>query len=463
MKSFKQFILEVELTDKQKKMVKQLTGSKINDENLPSRKISGHLPFVNDRLEVPLESSSELTNQEFVSSDIHNHLQSKGFTPISRTHAEKEISVTIPKTANHPQAGQTIKKKQQQRIGALLSDNPALQKEYAKTEAQKGIKTDSNQLKVVIGRNPHDICTKSTGWGATSCMRLPNPDTPATNSKTGEIIYDPKTGKPKSDPGGSNYKFLSNDIKQGSHEAYLVHKDDTDIKAPISRISLKPFVAPSGRTILRAPRNPDGSIKQYGQGNKDFEHTITKWENEKFPMHSEDHSYTIADGVYDDSNLNNPNIRSRLINSNLSSEAIHHIIKHDNPEVVKSMLHFPALTKEHVNEMRKHPDKSVQLAAIKHPLTTKEDLEPMMKTMDFRKHEAVMQNPNATPEMLRQGLNHRISPDARIYAVKHKNTAIEDLQQVVNDPKTHPRVKEEAKKRLKLKEIARKVLALRNN
>ncbi len=319
MLSFLQY-LEEALTKKQTQTVNKWTKS-IKGPS-PAETITGHLPFdENGRMAVPLEKSPNAP-QGHVTPEVEKHLQSKGFTPISSTHAEKEYETTIPAG---PRAGETIKKKETQRIGKLLADKPDLQRLHAETERNKGARSEKRKM-VVISRNPIDVAGMSTGRRyPSSCKRM----------------ADETTG----DMGGCNQHYLEKDIKSnGTHVAYLVDEDDPNVENPHARITLNPFVSSSGKhTILRPSLKARGSTepKQYGDGGIDFSHTVSQWAEKHLPMRSSEESYQIHPESYDDTNLNDPKTRSTIFNPALNSEGIHRIIKRGNPSEVKHIFEHP--------------------------------------------------------------------------------------------------------------------------
>ena len=125
--------------------------------------------------------------------------------------------------------------------------------------------------KVIISRHPHDVAGMSTNQGWTSCMNM-------ENSKTGK-------------PGEYSY-HLKDDVKHGTHVAYLVHKDATNTDKPVARIALKPYVNQQDKKILR-PEN-----KTYGTSNSNFHKTVDAWSKKHFP--AKDGLYKKHEDVYND-------------------------------------------------------------------------------------------------------------------------------------------------------------------
>lgn len=74
--------------------------------------------------------------------------------------------------------------------------------------------SDNNKL-IVFSNHPYDIAGMSTGRSWSSCMNL----------------YD-----------GVNKNFVSNDIQEGTFIFYIIYKDDLNIKNPIGRGLVKPYI-----------------------------------------------------------------------------------------------------------------------------------------------------------------------------------------------------------------------------
>lgn len=68
---------------------------------------------------------------------------------------------------------------------------------------------------VIISRHPHDVAGMSTDRGWTSCMNIRS---------------------------GVNRHYVLDDVQAGTLIAYLVRKEDTNIKKPSARVLIKPFV-----------------------------------------------------------------------------------------------------------------------------------------------------------------------------------------------------------------------------
>ena len=96
----------------------------------------------------------------------------------------------------------------------------------------------------VISRHPYDIAGMSTDRGWTSCQDL---------------------------VGGSRCQYVPRDIKAGTLVAYMIKKDDVDIKAPVGRILLKPYINDKNQTAY-APHT-----ETYGTVTKEFEKAVSQF------------------------------------------------------------------------------------------------------------------------------------------------------------------------------------------
>lgn len=79
----------------------------------------------------------------------------------------------------------------------------------------------------VVSRHPYDVAGMSTDRGWTSCQDL---------------------------DGGSQCAYVPQDIQAGTLVAYMITKDDANIKSPVGRILLKPYINNQNQTAY-APHN----------------------------------------------------------------------------------------------------------------------------------------------------------------------------------------------------------------
>ena len=101
-----------------------------------------------------------------------------------------------------------------------------------------------SELSVVISMNAHDIASMSTGRGWTSCMNLSD---------------------------GGHKKDVYCEVRNGGFVAYLVRKEDKDIKRPIARIHIRRFDNKSGKSVAV----PEESV--YGTDKHGFMDTVRSW------------------------------------------------------------------------------------------------------------------------------------------------------------------------------------------
>lgn len=440
MLSFKQFtnlfleeLLFEELSPDQKKLVSGWTSELKSPARGPE--LSKHLPFdENGRLDIPLQKSNTPSTSTTVHPEVKQHLEKKGFYPVSSTHAEREIETTIPEG---PRKGEVVRKKQQQKIGALLSDNPDLQKKHAEMGAKAGAK--SGNFSIEVRRDPHGVAEMSSGnksadgkesW--TSCMGLPD--------------------KSCGTSGGMHHNYIKKDIQHGTHVAYL-HRDGKRI----GRVALKPYVSEHGHTILR----PDPNVYGQQDANGDFHKTVSAWAEKHFPM-KEGHSvYTAHPEVYDDASMNSRTHRSHYVNGNLDSKKIHEILKNGEVNSSRVVLNSGKVNADHFRAAHGHEKPEIRNLALEHPDAPKDILDHAMKGEDHTSHEAVMRNPNASEEHVTQGLNHP-SDKVKAVAINHKKAKEHHIRTILADPSSSDYIRDAASKRLKRMESAKKMLAMRN-
>jgi hypothetical protein len=101
-----------------------------------------------------------------------------------------------------------------------------------------------SELAVVISMNPHDLASMSTGRGWSSCMNLQD---------------------------GAHKKDVYCEVRNGGFIAYLIRKEDQEIKKPIARIHIRRFDNKSGRSVAV----PEESV--YGTDKEGFLQTVKSW------------------------------------------------------------------------------------------------------------------------------------------------------------------------------------------
>ena len=140
-------------------------------------------------------------------------------------------------------AGLAKKDNRQIRIGKILTD-PNIIKRFTNDPARAGSNL-SNKSKIIISRHPYDVAGMSTDRGWTSCMNLET---------------------------GSNKKYIAADVKEGTIIAYLVGPGDNDIRKPIARVLIKPFINKNSGDVALGVSN-----KVYGNPPPWFAQTVINW------------------------------------------------------------------------------------------------------------------------------------------------------------------------------------------
>jgi hypothetical protein len=140
---------------------------------------------------------------------------------------------------------------------------------------------------VCISRHPYDIAGMSTDRNWKSCMNL-------GGGKTWSEI-------------GCRTRQIPIELQKGILVAYLIKDNDKNIKDPISRISIKPYIH---------EKDPDSMIfgmsnKIFGKKNLKFQTVVRNWVNsvnKKF--FNKSGTYILAEGLYRDSKQGEDDIRT---------------------------------------------------------------------------------------------------------------------------------------------------------
>jgi hypothetical protein len=85
----------------------------------------------------------------------------------------------------------------------------------------------------VISRHPYDVAGMSTDRGWTSCQEL--------------VV-------------GSLCRFVPQDVRAGTLVVYMIKKDDVDIKAPVGRTLIKPYINDQNQTAYAPHKESYGSV-----------------------------------------------------------------------------------------------------------------------------------------------------------------------------------------------------------
>ncbi len=121
---------------------------------------------------------------------------------------------------------------------------------------------------IIFSKHPIDVAAQSTNRGWTSCMNLYS---------------------------GSNMRYVSRDVIEGTMVAYLVSEDDLNINNPIARKSIKPYVNYQDETdVLYEPES-----KTYGTAPQGFSDRIEELMNQAQP--DKRGTFQLVDTLYCDS------------------------------------------------------------------------------------------------------------------------------------------------------------------
>lgn len=203
-------LTEHELTRREVEKTSNVFGNEIAKHREAASAISGSaFPEGKDRIVVPLESA--MTDAQ---SDVENHIHSKGYhstnylAGTTRDAHDRDVSIGKALTKTHaPQS---------------LIDR------YATHQQVVAKNPESNNLQVVISKNPHDVIGMSQGteWGKRPSEMHANDMAQQSCMRFGTHQFD---------------SHMANELKAGTHVAWLTHKGDDEAKEPIARITLRPF------------------------------------------------------------------------------------------------------------------------------------------------------------------------------------------------------------------------------
>lgn len=387
-------ILHEELTDKQKEKVDDWgDGSR-------GRELSSHVfPKGQDRIEIPFNM---IETPVVPHPDVKKHLENNGYqiSDYKSGFANDKYgrSVSIGKILNKTKAPQDI-------VSSFIND------------PQRAAST-VEKPKIIFSRHPYDVAGMSTDRGWRSCMTMGS---------------------------GCNQHYLEDDIKQGTHVAYLVRPGDDDIKKPMARIALKPFradeqlsgFATDGHTILR----PESSVYGIGKNRNfdendasgvdsdiinSFKHSVRDWTARNFPM-KENTVYRKHEDVYDDDG-------KRVI------MPFDKQIAHTNSQYVVGAFHDhpDKITPEHIekalNGTLNGNSDGVVTAAINHPLATPEQILKASKMDSYRIQSAALKDRRLPESRLEDVLlNHTYGEDLRLAALKNPNVSSKVLDSMISD------------------------------
>jgi hypothetical protein len=248
------------------------------------------------RIEVPLHVKDEVPHP-----DVEEHLNKHGFaiTDYSAGKAKDKFNreVNIGKVLSKTNADEQIK-------NAFANDPTRQQKQRS-------------NLKIVISHKPADVAGMTSGhqsWVNQSCM----------NFKSG--AYRSK---------------LEDDVREGTHVAYLTDSDDKDLDRPVARIAVKPYHADDGHTIFRPEQ------KVYGNANSSFQKNVNDWFEEKYESQP-NVTYRKNRHVYDDTGETTHHAMTKEsadqhIDNNwtIDTTVPQHIVDHISKRIIEKQINNP--------------------------------------------------------------------------------------------------------------------------
>jgi t-SNARE complex subunit (syntaxin) len=406
--TFKEYVLfsllTEELTDAQKKKVDAWASKMTAKSYGHSHKVFGS--NTNARLTIPLTNSEAANVETTLHPDVQKFLNSRGYN-VSGDAATRKVKIV------HPTLGPQ-EKEVHEKIGKALEKSNApidIKKKYMNSDSKQGSKLKDDDLEVVISRHPYDVAGMSTDRGWTSCMDMED---------------------------GCNVNFLKNEIKNGTHVAYLVRKDDTDLKTPIARIAIKQYESKDGHVSMLAD-------KTYGLSHAGFVRTVNDWIHQNFPI-DESKEYELRKGSYADNvprtivnnfkeKLNSTNLMDRVIairHPNATAEHINKALDDKDAYVRRAAIEHPNATVENISKALDDKDAYVKWHAIKHPNATAEHINKALDDKDGYVRQTAIKHPNATAEHINKALNDK-DEDVRRAAIRHPNATAEHINKALDD------------------------------
>ena len=365
--------------------------------------ISAHaIPLGQHQVTIPLEHPEKKVEPH---PEVHEHLQKHGYD----VHDYKAGLALEP-------AKEGATKRRQIKIGkALEATNapPHVKDAFTNDPNRRGAKAIDSGLQVVVSRHPHHVAGMSTDQGWSSCMDL---------------------------DGGSNRHYLKHDVLKGTHVAYLTKKGDDEVKRPMARIALKPFVGKNtGEKIL----HPED--RTYGTADSAFEHTVKKWTDKHFPLNPDEEYHKHSD-VYDDSGTKflmhpnkmvdhpDPHVRFNFFDKHpdkVTSEHIDREIGRDyNRYALNRALDHPAAKPEHFEKLAQK-EHGAEIVAH-HQNTPSHVLASLAKHPDDYVRMGVAENKNTPGDVVDHFATHG-SDDEKIEAVRNPNVSEKALRHIYSN------------------------------
>jgi hypothetical protein len=258
-------------------------------------------------------------------------------------------------------------------------------------------------LMLAISRHPHDVAgmtSEGQSWENESCMNFSS---------------------------GSERQYLKQDVRHGTHVAYLIHRDDKNIERPLARVALKPFHDAddeSNETILR----PEDRV--YGNARDSFTHTINRVLSTHFP--GTGYLYNKNEHLYDDD-------KNSLFVSDIDRG-----LKSPDPEIRRAAIANKAATPKHIAKALMDTDYAVKTQAAEHPAIEERQLLDIINNKygndnigwdNSSLHQTAIKHSKMPQEMLGRILkNAGWTRDHRKAAASNPNMSEEHLKIALNDP-----------------------------
>lgn len=223
----------------------------------------------------------------------------------------------------------------------------------------------SSDLQVVISRHPHDIAGMSTDRGWESCMNM---------------------------RGGCNSHYLSRDVHEGTHVAFLTRRGDDTADQPLARIAIKPFYGDqTDRKIL----HPEGRIYSRPDAGFDsrFTGAVSKWTEQNFPKGDKE-VFKKSKDVYDDDGETEVGTLEAMLNH-----------PHDSVRAKAYKKYGHKITTEHIERTLSSSFSGDERdEALKHPKTSSEVLDREWDKSDDYVKRHILKNPNAPQRVFGEGM-----------------------------------------------------------
>lgn len=279
-------------------------------------------------------------------------------------------------------------------IGKALTKTKApreLIDSYASDDRKSAVDMDNHEI--IISRHPYHIAEGSTNKPWKSC---------ATLTSTGNFC---------SYGGGAAARKLPDEIREGTHVAYLVPKqkegENLSVQERIdqakARTYLKPYEsAQSGHKILV----PEDKVYQKRQGegkNQSFLTSLHNFTNKHFPIKSGEAYYKNPSVYDDDRSRNKPKY-------DLSKESVEKLLDVGNNNLATHLLRnhklHPNMVSDLIDRFKHDPIKLRQIIA-KQKLND-DHVQALLKTNDSGVISNLHQSPNLDPERKEKIMQHFI-------------------------------------------------------